>query len=150
MRAVLQRVKRASVSVAGNTIAEIGQGLCVLLGVHREDTSVDAKYLAEKIAHLRIFSDQNGKFNLSIKDVGGKVLLVSQFTLLANCSRGRRPDFLEAAPPENAQELYTQVAELLEKDGVEVSKGVFRAHMVVSLENDGPVTVILDSKEKKR
>ncbi len=149
MRAVLQRVRRASVSVSGNTIAEIEQGLCVLLGVHREDTSADAKYLAENIAHLRIFSDQNGKFNLSIKDIGGKVLLVSQFTLLANCSRGRRPDFLEAASPEYAQELYTQLADFLEKNEVEVYKGVFQAHMVISLENDGPVTIILDSKEKK-
>jgi D-tyrosyl-tRNA(Tyr) deacylase len=149
MKAVLQRTKRASVSVSGITVSEIGDGLCVLIGVHRDDTSADAQYLAEKIAHLRIFSDQNGKFNLSIKDIGGQVLLVSQFTLLANCTRGRRPDFLEAAPPEKAQELYDQVGNFLEEKGIKVSRGVFQAHMVVSLENDGPVTLILDSREKK-
>lgn len=149
MKAVLQRTKRARVFVSGIAVSEIENGLCVFVGVHKNDTSTDAQYLADKIVNLRIFSDKNGKLNLSIRDTGGQVLLISQFTLLANCGRGRRPDFFEAAPLEKAQELYNQVGDFLEKKGIKVSRGVFQAHMVVALENDGPVTVILDSKEKK-
>lgn len=150
MRAVIQRVNRAKVEVNGETFSQIDKGLCILLGVHREDSQEDAKYISEKISNLRIFSDSSGRFNLSVKDIKGEILLVSQFTLLANCSRGRRPDFLDAAPPETAKEMFDLVSSLIQKEGIKVSTGVFQAHMTVSIENDGPVTIILDSREKKR
>jgi len=147
---VVQRVRKAGVLISEEETASIHQGLCVLLGVHREDSEKDAEYLAQKIAGLRIFADQSGKFNLSLKDVEGKALVVSQFTLLGNCTRGRRPDFLEAAPPERAEVLYIEFIRKLRDEGVEVLQGVFQEHMVVCLENDGPVTIILDSRPKKR
>ncbi len=150
MKAVIQRVKRAKVEIEDGIVSSINKGLCVLLGVHREDTQDDAKFIAEKISNLRIFSDSSGKFNLSVKDVQGEILLVSQFTLLGNCSRGRRPDFLEAAPPEQAKRIFDLVSSFIEKEGIKVSTGVFQAYMLVSIENDGPVTIILDSREKKR
>ena len=146
MRAVVQRVSRAAVHVGGRQVAAIGRGLLVLLGVARDDSEADARYIADKLAGLRIFDDAEGRLNLSVADVGGAVLLVSQFTLLGDCRKGRRPSFSHAAPPETAQQLYRQVADRLERAGIPVQTGRFREHMQVSLVNDGPVTVLLDSK----
>lgn len=145
MRAVVQRVQRASVEVAGQVVANIGQGLLVFLGVGEGDTSEDSRYLANKIAHLRIFSDGDGKMNLNVKEAGGSILAVSQFTLYGDCRRGRRPSFSSAAPPELADELYQQFVEDLRAEGLLVETGVFQAHMEVSLVNDGPVTMLLSS-----
>lgn len=145
MRAVVQRVQRASVEVAGQVVANIGQGLLVFLGVGEGDTSEDSRYLANKIAHLRIFSDGDGKMNLNVKEAGGSILAVSQFTLYGDCRRGRRPSFSSAAPPELADELYQQFVEDLRAEGLVVETGVFQAHMEVSLVNDGPVTMLLSS-----
>ncbi|AVX31945.1 D-tyrosyl-tRNA(Tyr) deacylase [Carboxydocella thermautotrophica] len=146
MRAVVQRARYGRVTVAGQVIGEIGPGLVVLLGVGQDDGEEDARYLAEKIAHLRIFPDQEGKLNLSVKDSGGEVLLVSQFTLYGDCRKGRRPSFTEAAPPEQALALYERVRALLEEHGIKVATGQFQAEMLVELANDGPVTMLLDSK----
>lgn len=146
MRAVVQRARYGRVTVAGRVIGEIGPGLVVLLGVGQDDGEEDARYLAEKIAHLRIFPDQEGKLNLSVKDSGGEVLLVSQFTLYGDCRKGRRPSFTEAAPPEQALALYERVRALLEEQGLTVVTGQFQAEMLVELANDGPVTMLLDSK----
>ncbi|GAW29203.1 D-aminoacyl-tRNA deacylase [Carboxydocella sp. ULO1] len=146
MRAVVQRARYGRVTVAGQVIGEIGPGLVVLLGVGQDDGEEDASYLAEKIAHLRIFPDQEGKLNLSVKDSGGEVLLVSQFTLYGDCRKGRRPSFTEAAPPEQALALYERVRVLLEEQGLSVVTGQFQAEMLVELANDGPVTMLLDSK----
>ncbi|GAW32590.1 D-aminoacyl-tRNA deacylase [Carboxydocella sp. JDF658] len=146
MRAVVQRARYGRVTVAGQVIGEIGPGLVVLLGVGQDDGEEDARYLAEKIAHLRIFPDQEGKLNLSVKDSGGEVLLVSQFTLYGDCRKGRRPSFTEAAPPEQALALYERVRVLLEEQGLSVVTGQFQAEMLVELANDGPVTMLLDSK----
>jgi D-tyrosyl-tRNA(Tyr) deacylase len=145
MRAVLQRVSAASVTVAGETVGAIGRGLLVLLGVARGDTARDADLLARKTAELRIFSDADGKFNLSLRDVGGAALVVSQFTLFADTRRGRRPGFTAAAPPELAAPLVDRFAAALQKMGVPVAGGRFGAHMDVALVNDGPVTIILDT-----
>ncbi len=145
MRAVVQRVIRGAVRVGGETVGEIDQGLVVLLGVGRDDTPEDAAYLAEKIVHLRVFADDEGKLNRSVLEVGGKVLLVSQFTLYGDCRRGRRPGFSAAAAPERAQFLYGEVARRLAALGVEVAEGQFREHMQVEIVNDGPVTLLLDS-----
>ena len=147
MRAVIQRVKRAGVKVDGETVGETGKGLLVLLGVGKEDSEDDARYIAEKIAHLRIFEDDREKMNLSVLDVGGSVLVVSQFTLFADCRKGRRPSFVKAGDPEEAQRLYRRVVELLEKSGVPTAEGVFQAMMEVELVNHGPVTILLDSKK---
>lgn len=147
MRAVIQRVRQAAVSVGGERVGAIGQGLCVFLGVGKEDTGADAAYLAEKIAHLRIFSDAEDKMNLSLRDINGELLAVSQFTLFGDCRKGRRPGFSEAASPENANELYEKFVACLEEAGVSVKTGIFRADMMVSIENDGPVTMLLDSKK---
>jgi D-tyrosyl-tRNA(Tyr) deacylase len=146
MRAVIQRVKHAAVEVEGEVVGSIGPGLLVLLGVGRDDTEDDARFLASKIAGMRIFSDAEGKFNLALGDVGGSVLLVSQFTLYADTRRGRRPSFTDAAPPEMAEALVERCAGLLREAGVSVEMGRFRAHMEVSLLNDGPVTILLESK----
>lgn len=146
MRAVVQRARYGRVTVAGQVIGEIGPGLVVLLGVGQDDGEEDARYLAEKITHLRIFPDQEGKLNLSVKDSGGEVLLVSQFTLYGDCRKGRRPSFTEAAPPEQALALYERVRALLEEHGIKVATGQFQAEMLVELANDGPVTMLLDSK----
>lgn len=144
MRALIQRVKRSSVTVDNKQIASIGQGLNVLLGVGKDDSENYAKYISEKIANLRIFEDNEGKLNLSVKDIGGEILLISQFTLYADTKKGRRPSFTEAALPDKALVLFNVTADLLRQQGLGVQTGVFGAHMVVEIENDGPVTVILE------
>jgi D-tyrosyl-tRNA(Tyr) deacylase len=146
MRVVLQRVTRASVSVDGKVVGEIGAGLMALLGVGKDDTDEDARYIADKIANLRIFEDDRGKMNLSLLDVGGSVLVVSQFTLFADCRKGRRPSFMGAGDPEEAKRLYERVIELLGQTGAQTAGGVFQAMMEVELVNSGPVTILLDSK----
>ncbi len=145
MRAVVQRVQQASVEVNGEVVARIDQGLLVLLGVGDGDTPDDSQYLANKIAHLRIFSDEDGKMNRSVQDVGGSILAVSQFTLYGDCRRGRRPSFSSAASPEHADDLYERFVEKLRVEGLHVVTGVFQAHMEVALVNDGPVTMLLSS-----
>jgi D-tyrosyl-tRNA(Tyr) deacylase len=150
VRAVIQRVSRASVTVAGERLAEIGQGLVVLLGVAAGDTAEDAQKLARKTAELRIFSDADGRFNLSLLDVGGEALVVSQFTLLADTRKGRRPSFTRAAPPEEAEPLVEAFAAALRETGVEVGMGRFGARMLVEIHNQGPVTIVLDSEEFER
>ncbi len=146
MRIVVQRVKNASVSVAGETVSRIGRGLLVLIGVQAGDGEQDARLAAEKIAGLRVFEDEAGKMNLSVRDVGGEVLAVSQFTLLGDVRRGKRPSFTEAARPEDADPLYEAVVRLLRESGVPCLTGVFRAHMAVELVNDGPVTILYDTR----
>jgi len=136
------------VSVVEQTVGAVGQGLMVLLGVARGDTSEDALYLAEKTAGLRIFEDDQGKMNRSVEEVGGGILVVSQFTLLGDCRKGRRPGFTEAAPPELADRLYEEYVEALRRRGINVATGVFRAEMQVHLVNDGPVTLLLDSRKQ--
>ena len=148
MRAVLQRVKHASVVVDGETVGSIDTGLLVLLGVGHGDTEEDARYMAGKIAGMRIFSDAEGKFNLALADVGGSILLVSQFTLYADTRKGRRPSFIDAAPPEEAAILVIKCGQLLSDMGLHVETGRFGAHMDVSLLNDGPVTIWLDSTQR--
>ena len=145
MRAVVQRVRSAQVRVGDETVGEIGPGLMVLLGVHGEDGPADVAYMVDKIQNLRIFEDAEERMNLSIMDVRGAVLLVSQFTLYGDARKGRRPSFTAAAAPEKADSLYGEVARGLEGAGLEVQTGRFGEHMVVSLENDGPVTILLDS-----
>jgi D-tyrosyl-tRNA(Tyr) deacylase len=147
MRAVLQRVSSARVEVDGRTVGEIGPGLLVLLGVEEGDTEEDARYLAEKTAQLRIFEDAAEKMNLSVEDAGGEVLVVSQFTLLADCRKGRRPGFSRAAPPDRANELYESFVAVLAGRGLQVATGTFQAHMAVGLVNQGPVTLLLDSRK---
>lgn len=143
MRVVVQRVSEAAVTVEGETVGRIGRGLLVLLGVARTDTEREAEQLAAKIAHLRVFEDEAGALNRSVVDVGGALLVVSQFTLLADCRKGRRPSFVEAAGPEQAERLYRLFVERLAGKGIEVATGRFRARMAVALVNDGPVTLIL-------
>ncbi len=145
MRSVVQRVIESHVSVADEIVAGIGRGLLVLLGVAKSDTHKDAKYLADKIAHLRIFEDDQGKMNRSLIETGGSMLLVSQFTLLGDCRKGRRPSFIQAARPEDADHLYKSFAGLVRDMGVDVKTGRFQTMMAVSLINDGPVTIILES-----
>lgn len=147
MRAVVQRVRSASVSVNGAIVGQIGRGLLVFVGVHREDTHEDARYIAEKVCGLRVFADTEGKMNLSVRDVQGGVLVISQFTLFGDVRRGRRPSFVEAAPPELATPLYEAVCDLIEDMGAPVARGVFGAMMDVSLVNEGPVTIQLDSRK---
>jgi D-tyrosyl-tRNA(Tyr) deacylase len=146
-RAVLQRVRRASVTVEGEPIARIGVGLAILLGVARGDTPDAVEALADKIAVLRIFEDDQGKMNLAASDVQGEMLVVSQFTLFADVHKGRRPSFIHAAEPELGRALYERFAARLASRGYRVERGQFGAHMVLALENDGPVTIILDSQE---
>lgn len=141
MRAVIQRVLKASVAES-----QIGPGLLVFVGVGKEDTERDVQWMAEKIANLRIFGDDSGKMNFSVLDTKGEVLVVSQFTLYGDCRRGRRPDYLDAATPEKAKPLYEAFVAKLRGKGLSVKTGVFQAHMIVSLENDGPITLILDTK----
>lgn len=148
MRAVVQRVSRAGVSVDGVSIAAIGSGLLILLGVETGDDEKDADYLADKIAGLRIFEDEGGKMNLSVKDCGGAILVVSQFTLLADCRKGRRPGFSAAAVPALAEPLCQYFCERAKNLGLEVQTGRFRAEMAVELVNDGPVTILLDSQRR--
>ncbi len=148
MRVVIQRVSEASVTVDRQTVGAIGQGLMVLLGVAQGDTSQEAKALAEKTAGLRIFEDDAGKMNRSVEEIGGSLLVVSQFTLLGDCRKGRRPGFTDAAPPELADQLYEEYVAALRSRGVNVATGVFRADMQVALVNDGPVTMLLDSRKQ--
>ena len=148
MRVLLQRVTKAGVQVEGENIATIGSGLLLLLGVAHLDTRDDADWLVEKISNLRIFTDDSDKMNLSVTDIGGEVLVVSQFTLYGDCRKGRRPSFSQASEPALANELYEYFQERLQARGLKVASGRFGAHMEVSLQNDGPVTFILDSPEK--
>jgi D-tyrosyl-tRNA(Tyr) deacylase len=146
MRAVIQRVSQASVSISGNVVASIGKGFLVLLGVAQADSTEDAHCLAGKVAGLRIFEDEAGKMNRALGEVGGEVLVISQFTLLGDCRKGRRPSFIDAASPERAESLYQAFVEDLRRCAVPVSTGRFQAHMHVTLTNDGPVTLLLDSR----
>ena len=151
MIAVLQRVKRASVTVEGEVVGRINDGLAILLGVSRDDDERDAELLSAKIAKHRIFCDEDGKMNLSVKDIGGEALVISQFTLLANYSHGNRPDFFGAASPGRANELYEYFCASLEKEmGRAPQKGVFGAHMECEFINDGPVTIVMDSSVLKK
>ena len=148
MKALLQRVSRASVSIDDKEVGRIGKGLVVFLGVAGGDTAKDAQYLAQKIAGLRIFSDEEGKFNLSALDIKGELLLVSQFTLLADTRKGRRPSFGGAAPPAQAEQLFNYFVEQARATGLKVETGRFQQYMQVEIHNDGPVTIMLDSREK--
>ncbi|NUN98264.1 MAG: D-tyrosyl-tRNA(Tyr) deacylase [Candidatus Omnitrophica bacterium] len=145
MRAVIQRVREARVRVEGRVVGEIGPGICLLLGVHQSDTLEEVEWLALKTAQLRIFEDSEGKMNFSLQEIGGSALVVSQFTLYADCRKGRRPSFVEAARPEVAVPLYESFCKRLRLEGVPVETGVFGAKMEVEIVNDGPVTVILES-----
>jgi D-tyrosyl-tRNA(Tyr) deacylase len=147
MRAVVQRVIDARVEIAGEPVGEIGAGLLVLLGVARDDTRGDADYLADKTVNLRVFDDDEGKMNRSLLESGGAMLVVSQFTLYGDVRRGRRPSYSDAAEPENANELYEYFVERVRSFGVKVETGIFQAMMKVSLTNDGPVTILLDSRK---
>ncbi len=149
MRAVVQRVKSASVDVDGARISEIGAGYLVLLGVGERDTELECERLAQKLVSLRIFSDENDKINLSLKDIGGELLVVSQFTLYADCRKGNRPSFTSAKPPAEAERLYELFCELCKKEIPSVKKGIFGADMKVTLVNDGPFTVILECEDGK-
>jgi len=146
MRAVVQRVSESSVIVEKEVIAKIGHGLLVLLGIAQGDTPIDADYLADKIINLRIFEDENGKMNRSLNETGAQLLVVSQFTLLGDCRKGRRPSFIDAADPEEADKLYEYFVDKVRQKGVFVQTGRFRAMMEVALINCGPVTLVLDSK----
>lgn len=148
MRAVVQRVKSAAVSVDADLIASIGRGLVVFLGVGKEDDAGDVEYLVEKIPHLRIFQDEGEKFNRSLMDVGGEIMVVSQFTLFGDCRKGRRPSFTEAADPDYARDLYDHFVSGLGGKGLRVQAGRFQAMMMVSLVNDGPVTLLLDTEKR--
>lgn len=147
MRAVVQRVSRASVSVEHAVVGAIGRGLLVLLGIGKNDTSAAADYLVEKLLGLRIFEDEQGKMNLSVREAGGAVLVVSQFTLFGDARRGKRPSFDEAARPEQARHIYEYIVSQVRAQGVECSTGEFQAMMQVTLVNDGPVTILLDSEK---
>ena len=150
MKALVQRVSHASVTVDGEVVGKIGSGLVVLIGVAAEDTEKDVSYLVDRVAQLRIFSDDAGKFNISALETGGEMLLISQFTLLADTRKGRRPSFTEAAPPQQAESLFNLFVERMRSTGLKVETGRFQAHMLVEIHNDGPVTIMLDSKEKLR
>jgi len=147
MKAVVQRVKQSSVAIDNKIFSEIKKGLLVFLGVSEADRIEDVIYLAEKIIHLRIFDDEHGKMNRSLFEIGGEVLIVSQFTLLGDCRKGRRPSYVDAAKPEKANELYEKFTAYIEDKGIQVKTGIFRAMMDVSLVNHGPVTLILESKK---
>jgi len=148
MRAVIQRVDSASVFVEGELVSSIGEGLLVLLGVEKGDSEKDVVYVVDKIVNLRIFEDESGKMNLSVRDIGGEVLLVSQFTLLASTKRGRRPDFTMAAPPEEAERLFSLAVSSFQNH-IPTKTGIFGKKMLINLLNNGPVTIILDSREKR-
>lgn len=144
MKLVIQRVKNARVDVDGKIVGKIEKGFLVLLGVTHNDTKKEADYLVKKLCNLRVFEDENGKMNLSLKDIGGELLIVSQFTLYADCSQGNRPSFIEAARPEVAKPLYEYFCNECEKNEIRVEKGIFGADMKVSLLNDGPVTIVME------
>ena len=148
MKALLQRVTGASVSVGGEVVGRIGRGLVIFVGVADGDTEKDAQYLAQKAASLRIFADEAGRFNLSALDINGELLVVSQFTLLADTKKGRRPSFTEAAPPAQAEELFERFVEQARATGLKVETGHFQQYMQVEIHNDGPVTILLDSQDK--
>lgn len=150
MRALIQRVTEASVSIDDDVVGSIGSGLVVLLGVADGDTDADAQYLADKIANMRIFADDQGRFNLSSLDVGAELLVVSQFTLYADTRRGRRPDFTRAAAPDEANQLYEAACRMFRDKGLTVATGRFQAYMQVRLVNDGPVTILVDSADRGR
>ncbi|MBE0481059.1 MAG: D-tyrosyl-tRNA(Tyr) deacylase [Dehalococcoidia bacterium] len=150
MRALVQRVSRASVSIAGKTVSSIDQGLIVFVGVGKNDTPDDARYLADKVAGLRIFSDHEGKFNLSAHEISGSILLVSQFTLYASTRKGRRPSFTEAAEPAEAQSLIAEFERSLRETEIQVQTGIFQEHMLVEILNDGPVTIFIDSEDRHK
>lgn len=145
MRALLQRVSRCAVRVQGREVSRIGKGLLVLLGVSRSDGEAEVEFMVNKVINLRVFDDPEGKLNLSLAEVGGELMVVSQFTLYGDARKGRRPSYIEAAPPERAEELYDAACESFAAAGFKPARGVFGAHMAVELENDGPVTVILES-----
>lgn len=147
MRAVVQRVSKSSVTVEDKTVGKIQKGLMVLLGVEEGDTSKDVDYMVDKVVNLRIFEDEDEKMNLSLKDVDGELLAISQFTLLGDCRKGRRPSFTGAAKPDVANELYEEFVSKCRGNEVNVETGVFQAHMIVDIVNDGPVTMLLDSKK---
>ena len=147
MRAVVQRVLNSKVEVDNEVVGQIGRGLLVLVAVHCDDTELEADWLASKIARLRIFSDEDGKMNLSVTDIGGQILVVSQFTLYGDARKGRRPSFSDAARPDVANPLYEEFVEKLRAQGITVGTGEFGAHMMVELTNDGPVTILLESKK---
>ncbi len=144
MIVLLQRVERCSVEVDGEIVGKIGRGLCIFLGIKKGDSENEADWLVEKVSNLRIFEDDQGKMNLSVKDIGGEILVVSQFTLYGNCRKGRRPSFDKAAPPEEAEPLYNYFVEKLRDKGFRVETGIFRAEMKVDILNDGPVTFIIE------
>jgi len=148
VKALIQRVSKASVSIDGQIVGSIGPGLVVLIGVADGDTEKEAAYLAEKTIGLRIFPDTGGKFNLSALDIKGEILIISQFTLLADARKGRRPSFTSAAPPEKAKALYEYFLTSVANSGLKVAAGRFQEHMLVEIHNDGPVTIILDSRDK--
>ena len=148
MKAVIQRVKRASVKVERDIVGNINEGILVLLAVAKDDTILDASFLAEKIIHLRIFEDEAGKMNRSLKEIDGEMLVVSQFTLHGDCRKGRRPSFEQAADPKKAEELYGSFVDHIKKESIPVQTGRFRAMMEIELVNDGPVTFVLDSKKE--
>lgn len=147
MRAVIQRVNSGSVAVDEKIVGSIGKGFVVLLGVNGKDTEADLLYMVDKIVNMRIFEDDNEKMNLSLMDVGGELLVVSQFTLYGDCRKGRRPSFINAAGPEKAEELYNKLVKKCRELGVKTETGTFQAHMKVNIENDGPVTIIVDSEK---
>lgn len=147
MRAVVQRVTSSSVTVEGETTGKIDKGLMVLLGVADGDTDKDVTYMVDKIVNLRIFEDENDKMNLSLQDIGGSLLVVSQFTLLGDCRKGRRPSFIEAAKPEIADKLYQKFVDKARSMGIRTETGRFQTHMMVELINDGPVTILVDSNK---
>lgn len=147
MRAVVQRVKRSSVKVDNKVVGEINQGFNVLVGISKDDNIEDLKYIKEKIMNLRVFSDENDKMNLTLKDVQGELLIISQFTLYGDCRKGRRPNFMDALGGEAAEELYNEFLELFNKEDIKVAVGIFGADMEVEIINDGPVTLLLESKK---
>lgn len=147
MRAVVQRVTESSVTVDGRVTGSIGKGLMVLIGVEEGDTEKDAAYIAKKVTALRVFDDENGVMNLSVQDIGGEILAVSQFTLLGDVRKGNRPSYFTAAGPEEADNLYRKVIALIEEKGIHVEEGVFQADMMVRIHNDGPVTILLESRK---
>ena len=144
MKVILQKVKKASVSVDGKIVGEIDEGYCLLVGVHKESTEADAKYVAKKIVEARLFEDENEKLNLGLKDVNGSILSVSQFTLYADTKKGKRPSFTNAASAEEANELYNKFNEYLREEGIKVETGIFQTMMEVNIINDGPVTIIYE------
>lgn len=148
MRTVVQRVSKAQVSIEGDVKGVIGKGLVILLGIRREDTTKELQWLVDKVVHLRIFEDESGKMNKSLTDIGGEMLIVSQFTLYGDCRKGRRPGFSTAAPPAIAEPLYQLFIEEVKAKGITVATGTFQAEMQVELINDGPVTLLLDSEKK--